>query len=246
MVKVRENLSGQKFNRLTVIEQIEDYITTTGSRYAQYLCECDCGNKIKVIGSQIKNGLIKSCGCLHSEKSRENGKANKKYNTYDLSGEYGIGYTLKGEPFYFDLEDYDKIKDYCWYVNKNGYIKTNKKGNSFMHNLILPDIKRVDHIKTERKFDNRKLNLREVTASQNGMNSKLSKNNTSGVTGVSWNKTKNKWNSYIMINYKKKSLGYYDNFENAVKARKEAEEKYCGEHSYDNSQKLYEELNGGK
>ena len=37
----------------------------------------------------------------------------KKYNTYDLSGEYGIGYTSKGEEFYFDLDDYDKIKDYC-------------------------------------------------------------------------------------------------------------------------------------
>lgn len=31
-------------------------------------------------------------------------------NTYDLSGEYGIGYTTKGEEFWFDLEDYDKIK----------------------------------------------------------------------------------------------------------------------------------------
>ena len=37
----------------------------------------------------------------------------KKYNRYDLSGEYGIGWTTNtNHVFYFDLEDYEKIKDY--------------------------------------------------------------------------------------------------------------------------------------
>ena len=37
-------------------------------------------------------------------------------NKYDLSGEYGIGWTHNTEhEFYFDLEDYDIIKYYCWY-----------------------------------------------------------------------------------------------------------------------------------
>lgn len=243
MINVKEDLSGQKFNRLTVIKQIEDYVTSGGYKFAQYLCECECGNKVKVIGSQIKKEVIKSCGCLHSEKSKENGLANKRYNTYDLSGDYGIGYTSKGEEFYFDLEDYDLIKDYCWNITKNGYVKTNKQGVSFIHNLILPNVKRVDHIKTENKFDNRKSNLRGVTPSQNGMNSKLNKNNTSGVTGVSWSKQKNKWNAYIMINRKKHNLGYYKQFDDAVKVRKDAEEKCFGEFSYDNSQKLYNKTN---
>ncbi|WP_368488451.1 hypothetical protein [Clostridium sp. BJN0013] len=39
-----------------------------------------------------------------------------KYNTYDLTGEYGIGYDAKGNIFYFDLEDYDRIKDFYWAV----------------------------------------------------------------------------------------------------------------------------------
>jgi hypothetical protein len=39
----------------------------------------------------------------------------KKFNQYDLSGSYGIGYCSNtNNPFYFDLEDYDLIKDYCW------------------------------------------------------------------------------------------------------------------------------------
>ena len=45
-------------------------------------------------------------------------------NVYDLSGEYGIGYTLKGEPFWFDLEDYDLIKDYCWHYTQKNKIET--------------------------------------------------------------------------------------------------------------------------
>lgn len=240
MVRAKENLSGQVFNRLTVVKQIEDYITTTGRKYAQYYCKCECGNEISAIGSQIKSGQVKSCGCLHSEKSKENGKANKKYNTYDLSGDYGIGYTANGEEFWFDLEDYDLIKNYCWHISKNGYVKTNKNGTSFMHSLICPDLSRVDHIKTEHKFDNRKSNLRGATASQNGMNSKLSTNNTSGVTGVSWDKSKNKWNAYIMINRKRINLGYYTNFEDAVEARKRSEKENYREYSYDNSQKIYE------
>lgn len=43
-----------------------------------------------------------------------------------------------------------------------------------------------------------------------------------------------------MINRKRHNLGYYTNFDDAVKARKESEEKNYREYSYDNSQKIYE------
>ena len=56
--------------------------------------------------------------CRHQNLLNIEVKKIKKYNTYDLSGEYGIGYTTKGEKFLFDLEDYEKIKDYCWCVDK--------------------------------------------------------------------------------------------------------------------------------
>jgi hypothetical protein len=42
--------------------------------------------------------------------------------------------------------------------------------------------------------------------------------------------------AYIHIDYRRVHLGYFDNFEDAIKVRKEAEEKYFGEFSYDNSQ----------
>ena len=44
-----------------------------------------------------------------------------------------------------------------------------------------------------------------------------------------------------MFDYKAINLGYFDTFEEAVKERKEAEEKYFGEYSYDNSMRLKNE-----
>ena len=52
------------------------------------------------------------------------------------------------------------------------------------------------------------------------------KNNTSGYKGVSWCKSKGMWEAYISIHNKRIHLGRYNNIDDAVKARIEAEEKY--------------------
>ena len=70
------------------------------------------------------------------------------------------------------------------------------------------------------------------------MNRKITNRNTSGVVGVVWDKNKKKWEAIIRINKKQIHLGLFDNFEDAVSTRKQAEEKYFGEYSYDNSMKL--------
>ena len=69
-------------------------------------------------------------------------------------------------------------------------------------------------------------------------NQSLSVANTSGVTGVSWYKQTGQWRAYIYINKKFNSLGLFNKFEDAVKARKSAEQKYYGEFSYDNSMNI--------
>lgn len=237
------DLTGQKFGKLTVLKRVENYVTPKGSKKSRWLCKCECGNEIIVIGYNLKNSHTQSCGCYASEVTS---KAKKKYNTYDLSGEYGIGYTSKGEEFYFDLEDYDLIKNYCWRINSDGYVSTNIWINKtvsglYMHRIILgcenSEIK-IDHINHE-KYNNQKYNLRIATSSQNNMNASISKNNTSGVTGVYFDKKANKWTAQITINKQTKSLGFFDDFEKAVKTRLQAENKYFGEYSYSNS------MNGG-
>ena len=239
MVHVKDDLTGKRFGRLTVLNQAEDYIDKNGKHYARWLCECSCEDKTKlvVMGNGLKKGHTKSCGCIRREMLAERNRSNRKYNRYDLSGEYGIGYTSKGEEFWFDLEDYDKIKDYYWHKGTGGYIKN---GDSVGIHRIIMDAQDseydVDHKHgCNSRHDNRKQNLRLATRAQNVINVGLKANNTSGVTGVGWYKHLNKWTARITVDGVKLYLGVFDKFEDAVAARKAAEEKYFGEWSYDNS-----------
>lgn len=242
MVKVREDLTDRTFGKLKVIEQAEDYIDSKGNHRSQWLCECECGNIIKVLGVYLKSRNTKSCGCMRKETIH---KKLKKYNRYEFVDDYVIGYTSKGEQFYFDLKDYDKVKDICWWRRKDGYITghlyaDNKDKLVLLHQLILdfPDMV-IDHICGKHtRNDNRRSNLRKCTTSQNAMNKNEIINNTSGCIGVTWDKNNQKWQAEICANRKRIRLGRFKNFDDAVKARKEAEEKYFGEYSYDNSQKI--------
>lgn len=87
----------------------------------------------------------------------------------------------------------------------------------------------LDHI-NQNKTDNRIENLRDVTHQENHKNTPLRKNNTSGVSGVSFDTKSEKWQAYIMLRGTKHSLGFYLDFEGAVAARKAAERRY-GFHS---------------
>ena len=223
-----KDLTGQRFGRLTVVERAEN----NKRNVVLWFCLCDCGNYHTTISHYLTAGLCRSCGCLIKI-------TQKKLNKYDLSGEYGIGYTSKNEIFKFDLEDYDKIKDYTWYMSNNGYIvshetENNKQNGLIMHRLIMnitdPDIC-VDHIYHD-KTDNRKSQLRITNNQQNQFNHIIKGNNTSGETGVYWHKNRNKWEALIGYNEKIIYLGMFDNKEDAINARKEAEIKYYGEYRY--------------
>lgn len=228
-----EDLTGKHFGKWTVIGLSDNiYVSPKGHTDLMWICECSCdAHTIKEIrGSILRSGSSKSCGCLFR-------------NEYDLSGEYGIGWTNNKEEFYFDLEDYDKIKDYTWQRDKNDYVVTNcsigdKKTTLKMHRLIMNVLDNedvcIDHIK-HINFDNRKSELRIATNTQNSCNTVMPKNNTSGCKGVSWDKGHNKWEAYITINRKRKHLGYFEDFELAKKVRLEAEDRYFGEYSYNNS-----------
>ncbi len=60
-------------SRFTVLWQVEDYIRRDMRRCSQWLCQCSCGKTKKIVVTQLRNGHIKSCGCLRREKAREKG-----------------------------------------------------------------------------------------------------------------------------------------------------------------------------
>lgn len=140
-----------------------------------------------------------------------------------------------------DNEDFELVVQYKWYYNNNGYAVTsinNKK--IYMHRLIL-NIRDtnilVDH-KNRNGIDNRKKNLRIATKSENVINSKLPKNNTSGYKGVSYvphtsdgYKRKKPWAVHITKDKKRYFLGYHSTKENANIAYTNACIKLFGEFS---------------
>lgn len=215
MGRISYNLIGQKFYRLTVVDYAMEYVSPSGAKKKQWLCRCDCGNMIIVTTSTLISGNTKSCGCLKSEKTIERNKSNKKYNIYDLSREFGIGYTSNNMEFFFDLEDYDKIKDYCWHIVK-GYLIANINGHTVsMHRMILnaPNECIVDHA-NHNTSDNRKANLRICTNAENNANTKLSVKNTSGAKGVYLRKN-GKYTAYINKDNKRYWLGTYETIKEA-------------------------------
>lgn len=66
-----DDLTGQKFTRLLVLERVEDRVTKSGARRIQYKCLCDCGNYKIVDGRHLKDGSTMSCGCLANEVHRQ-------------------------------------------------------------------------------------------------------------------------------------------------------------------------------
>ena len=71
------DIIGKKFNRLTVLE----LVGTDKYGNTKFLCECDCGNRKILLGSKVKGGRTKSCGCLHSETARNNTKKHLSSHT---------------------------------------------------------------------------------------------------------------------------------------------------------------------
>ncbi len=238
-----ESFIGKKYGKLT-IKRIWSEVKGRSSFVVLCDCSCDCGGNIYSISfmARIQNGNNKSCGCLSLERLIKYNKENKKKeNKYNLTNSFGVGYTSSGKEFYFDLEDYEKIKDYSWAITRTGYVYTTYRQDDFIKNgskeirehmhhiLLIPREGFVnDHINGNRA-DNRKCNLRYATISQNNMNTKQRKDNTSGVKGVVYYRKGNVWNARIDKNKKRIRLGNFKNILDAIVARLLAEKEFFGE-----------------
>ena len=63
---------GERFNKLTVIEKLEDTYSKSGRKYENFLCKCDCGNTTVVRKDSLIRGGVKSCGCLQRNREAKN------------------------------------------------------------------------------------------------------------------------------------------------------------------------------
>ena len=63
MSKKIEIISGDRFNKLTIIKEVESNIQPSGQRKRNFLCKCDCGNELKIVLSHLRSNHTLSCGC---------------------------------------------------------------------------------------------------------------------------------------------------------------------------------------
>lgn len=140
-----------------------------------------------------------------------------------------------------DAEDLELVKSYNrWQYSKRGDIVSNyqitKDGKKTfktykLHRVIMGVTNskiEVDHINHDR-LDNRKKNLRICSHALNGQNLPIKKNNTSGFSGVQWDKARKLWKTRIKLNYKEIHIGRYATIGEAISARLFAEDYYFGQ-----------------
>jgi len=66
-----QDLTGQKFGLLTVLNRGSDYVSPSGYRCVTWNCKCECGNTVAVRSTYLINGNSKSCGCLRNKTKPE-------------------------------------------------------------------------------------------------------------------------------------------------------------------------------
>jgi hypothetical protein len=213
---------GKKYGHLTIIDVI------VKNNHCYFQCKCDCGNPaIKdVRRGNLLTGRIQSCGCLYKLRTR----SKVPENQFIFTDGYVTGFIEGVVKFFFDIEDYPLVCKYKWYLDKDGYVVCRKDNKACkLHRIIICDsLCKIDHINGN-KTDNRKNNLRSVGNIENGINSKISINNRSGVKGVYWYQHNHKWGAKITINKKQIFLGLYDNKIDAIISRLLAEVEYFGD-----------------
>lgn len=127
----RENVIGEKFGRLTVLEDAPDKTYKNGGRDRIEKCQCDCGNIVYVKLGKLKSGHTKSCGCYHDECCKQRATkhglkntrlyriwSNMKSRCNNPNTDFFYIYGEKGIKVCSEWNDFEKF--YLWAV-ENGY-----------------------------------------------------------------------------------------------------------------------------
>lgn len=206
------NEIGNRYGRLVVKKRIGK----NKWRQITWECLCDCGVKVVVCGSDLRNGHTKSCGCLQQERARENN------TTHGFCGikEYKTWWNMR-----LRCTDENNIS-YQYYGGRG--IKVCKRWQKF-ENFFEDMGEKPTGLTIERINNNKdysKENCCWATYTEQIKNQRIRKTNKTGVKGIYWHKKSKRYQAYIGINYKKIHLGSFKSIKAATAARKTAENEY--------------------
>ncbi|WP_304068190.1 AP2 domain-containing protein [Megamonas hypermegale] len=256
------DLTGQKFNNLTVIQELGD---------GRILCRCDCGNIKEYDKYKVKTGHTKSCGCKripeeNSGRFKRIDYTGKTFNSLTIFKELGHNEVLckclecnSIKKFRKDRVVNGVIKN-CGCIPKEKPNSVNLVGKTFGRLKVIKKIQNnpvkwlckctvCGHVTTvltsnlirhkgiacfpcSKKNTAKIMRIKKKKFNIDGTNitvikdRKINSNNKSGFSGVFFRPKLNKWEAKIGIKNTLISLGKFDTKEEAVNARKEAEEKY--------------------
>jgi len=121
-----------------------------------------------------------------------------------------------------DDEDLPLVEPYSWCVNSKGYAVARIDGKvRYLHRVLLPGVALVDHVNGD-KLDNRKVNLRPATVTQNAANSAKRSGTSSQYKGVSWSASAGRWVAQIQAAGVKRNLGRFTDEAEAAAAYDQA------------------------
>lgn len=220
-MKKIEDLTGQRFGRLMVISK------TTSNKYRQsmWLCRCDCGTEKTILGLSLKHGKTTSCGCRNRE------VASERFTTH---GHTRGGRTLEYQSWLAMIRRCNNPNEAIYHYYGGRGIKVCERWVNSYENFLEDMGKRpsknhsLERIDVDGDYE--PSNCKWATRTEQALNKRLYKNNISGKSGVVWNKERKKWQARINYDGKEIHIGLYDNIEDAIYARKEAEIKYYNTH----------------
>lgn len=201
-----KDLVGRRFGALTVE-------TLAQRNPVKWQARCACGQITVVWACHLLAGRVKSCGC---------GRLKLRSTVSPAAIRGARWLPLAGGTFTLvDAADYPDLVKFNWYLDSTGYPATGTglaRNHIRLHRALLGnDPEMIDHINGN-KLDNRRSNLRPVTAAQSVWNTRKRKHTRSKYRGVDYHRHNKKWRARLRSNGVMHYLGYFDTEEDAARA----------------------------
>ena len=204
----KKDIVGQRFGRLLVVKNAG----RSKNGHVKWKCLCDCGKTCIVFGSNLRREHTRSCGCIWNEAMTKHGMCHTPtYSTWQ------------------HMIDRCNNPNYIHYFNYGGrgihVCRRWLKFENFFKDMGFKP-KGLTIERTNNNLGYFKENCCYASSTVQNRNQRVQRRNTTGVTGVTWDKHRQKYHASVGLNYKRIHLGYFEDINDAIQARKDGELKY--------------------